>query len=529
VTALTPAWAGRPLAGPLEALRRHRSLAWARAHRSDLVVLAPLLVVVGVVNAVGMGAFPGHLNDDEGTYVAQAWAVVTQGSLAHYTYAYDHPPLGWITIAAWAALTDGYARVSSALMVGREAMLICTAVSTAFVYALARRTGLPRWAAGTAVVLFGLSPVALQFHRMVFLDNLSTMWVLAALVLASSRRQSLAAAVAAGTCFGAAVLTKETFVVLLPALVYALAQHSNRSTRRWRMPAAAAASFAVVAFYPLYAMVKSELVPGPGHVSLIGAALWQLTGRAGSGSVFDPTSGASQLVTGWLGVDAWLLLGGLVLAPVAVVHRQARPVVLSLVLLVAVLLRGGYLPYPYVIAFLPFDALVVATAATLVWRWSGRATALRGGPAALRFALRWIAPLVPVALAMTLVVAVAPGWARSAGHAMTARDTEPVVQATAWIEANVDKDAVIIVDDYVWTDLAEAGFTKRVWTYKADLDPAVQRELLPDGWRSVQYVALPARAKDTLAELPTVQATLEHSVVVADFGHGELVVRRVVP
>ena len=35
--------------------------------------------------------------------------------------------------------------------------------------------------------------------------------------------------------------------------------------------------------------------------------------------------------------------------------------------------------------------------------------------------------------------------------------------------------------------------------------------------------------KDTLAELPTVQATLLHSRAVADFGNGELVVREVLP
>jgi hypothetical protein len=68
----------------------------------------------------------------------------------------------------------------------------------------------------------------------------------------------------------------------------------------------------------------------------------------------------------------------------------------------------------------------------------------------------------------------------------------------------VDERAVTVVDDYLWTDLAEAGFRRRIWTYKADLDPAVQ------------------------AELRTVQATLKHSEVVADFGNGELVVRRVV-
>lgn len=527
MTTFAPIGDASPLARPLDLLARTRLVVRARAHSTDLAVMMPVVAVVALVNGVNLGMFPGHLNDDEGTYVAQSWAVLTRGSLAHYTYSYDHPPLGWITIALWALLTDGYDRVSSSLLVGREAMLVCTMITSVLVYGLARRIRLPRWSAAVAVVLFGLSPISLQFHRMVFLDNLSTMWVLAALVLASSRRHSLASAVAAGICFSASVLTKETFVVLLPALVYALWQHSNRRTRRWNIAAAGSASFAVVMFYPLYALVKSELVPGPGHVSLLGAVSWQLYGRQGSGSLFDPTTGASQLVQGWLALDAWLLVGGLALAPVALAFRRARPLVLAMVIQVLVLLRGGYVPYPYVIGFLPFAALIVATAATVVWRCSALATSVRGG-GPHRWVLRWVAPVVPVALALVLVVAVAPSWARFAGGALTAQDRTPPIEATAWIESHVEKDAVIIVDDYLWTDLVEAGYSKSIWTYKADLDPAVQAALLPDGWRDVQYVALPARAKYTLAELPTVQAALQHSEVVADFGNGELVVRKVV-
>lgn len=529
MTAVAPVvGAFRPFAGTVGRVARTRLGVWSRRHSRDLVVMVPLVLAVVVVNGINLSMFPGHLNDDEGTYVAQARAVLTSGSLAHYTYSYDHPPLGWITIALWALVTDGYARVASSLVVGREAMLVCTLVSSILVYGLARKIRLPRWSAAVAVVLFGLSPVSLQFHRMVFLDNLSVMWVLAALVLASSRRHSLAAAVASGVCFSAGVLTKETFVVLLPVLVYTLWQHSDRRTRRWNIAAAGSASLAVVTFYPLYALVKSELVPGPGHVSLLGAVSWQLTGRQGSGSVFDPRSGSSQLVHGWLALDPWLLLGSLVLAPLAIVHRRARPLVLAMVVLVLVLLHGGYLPYPYVIAFLPFSALVLAAAAAVVWRWSGMATSVRGG-GSLRWLLRWVAPLLPVLVALALVVAVAPSWTRFAHRALTAQDSAPVVEATAWIKSNIDPDAVIIVDDYVWTDLAEDGFTRSIWSYKADLDPSVEAALLPDGWRSVQYVALPARAKDTLAELPTVQAALQHSVVMANFGDGELVVRRVVP
>ncbi len=52
---------------------------------------------MAVVNAIGLYTGPIRF-DDEGTYVSQALAVL-DGSLAPYTYWYDHPPLGWILLS----------------------------------------------------------------------------------------------------------------------------------------------------------------------------------------------------------------------------------------------------------------------------------------------------------------------------------------------------------------------------------------------------------------------------------------------
>jgi len=87
---------------------------------------------------------------------------------------------------------------------------------------------------------------------------------------------------------------------------------------------------------------------------------------------------------------------------------------------------------------------------------------------------------------------------------------------------------LIVVDDYVWPDLALRGFQNQVWHYKVDLDPEVQANELPDGWASIDYVALDKNADNTLKVLPTVVEAIEHSEVVATFGEGEIVVRKVV-
>jgi hypothetical protein len=73
--AAAPAGAPAPPAGGL--LER----LWS--HRVSLVLLLATLAVVAVVQAVGMDHAPQRV-DDEGTYVAQAWAVQHWRTLAHY-------------------------------------------------------------------------------------------------------------------------------------------------------------------------------------------------------------------------------------------------------------------------------------------------------------------------------------------------------------------------------------------------------------------------------------------------------------
>ena len=66
--------------------RRHRLRRWLRAHWLSLLIVAGLLLVVGLVHAIGYDRYPARTTDDEGTYVAQAWAVLHWRTLAHYTY-----------------------------------------------------------------------------------------------------------------------------------------------------------------------------------------------------------------------------------------------------------------------------------------------------------------------------------------------------------------------------------------------------------------------------------------------------------
>nr|WP_246213748.1 glycosyltransferase family 39 protein [Kitasatospora viridis] len=498
----------------------------ARLARPDRWTAAGVTLAVLVVQGWNITGYPG-VSDDEGTYLAQAWAVQQQHGLAHYTYWYDHPPLGWIQLALLSWIPGhfaGSAELFTAQM--RIAMLPVTAASCLLLHTLARRLGLARWAAAAAVLLFGLCPLAVGLQRELFLDNFAVAWMLAALVLAASPRRHLWHHVGAGLCAAVAVLSKETMAVVLPALALLLWQCSARSTRKFSVVGFGTALVLIVLGYPLYAATKGELFPGPGHVSLLGGIVYQLD-RPGSGSVFTPGSPARQLVSSWLYYDRVLIVAGLAGALVALCVRRLRAPALAVLLLVAVVLRpgAGYLPAMYVIQALPFLALCLAAACDLLAR-----AVLRALPRVRLRPLRWGVLALAAALAAGFTV---PRWYAGDRTALTADANAPYDQAAGWLRANLPDPAHtrITVDDALWLDLVHDGFqpgTGVIWFYKLDLDPAVSRTL-PQGWRSLDYIVSSPALRQDPNDLPTVHAALAHSTVVAAFGPpgGRIEVRRI--
>lgn len=510
-----------------------RLRAWAAVHRRSIMLLGTLLMVVAVVHGWGVAHAPS-LNDDEGTYMSQAWAFQHEHRLSVYTYWYDHPPLGWMQIALFTFVTGPVTSSMHAVVAGRIFMVGLAVVSAALLYVLARRTGMGRPYAALAVLLFGLSPLAVDFQRMVFLDNIAVPWMLAAMVLAASPRRSLWAAAGSGACFAASVLSKETFLLFAPGLVLLLWTRSHPKTRAFCVTGLVATFTLLVISYPLYAVLKGELLPGPHHVSLWQAITFQLWSRQGSGSVFAAGSNAHHTVTGWLQLDPWLLAIGLAAAVCCLPSRRYRPFSVALAVSIGVGLHGGYLPGPFVIGLLPFAALCVAAVFTML---AGPGRTLSGRPWKRDQALR---PAVSGLLAAGLVAGLAVAWTPGDRSLMHGDATTPVFDAEAWMEAHISPDQRIIVDNTLWNDLIEHGFRRDlgvVWFQKLDftenLDPSVARAL-PGGWRDFAYIVSTPALRSSLAVSPSgfgpVRQALARSVVVASFGRGAALVqvRRIV-
>jgi 4-amino-4-deoxy-L-arabinose transferase-like glycosyltransferase len=504
-----------------------RRTEWLQVHWRSLATLSPLLVLAMLWQGIGMAGAPQRI-DDEGTYVAQAYAVQTFHSLGHYTYWYDHPPLGWIQLAAYTWLTDAFSREPNAVLAGREGMLFFQLISCVLLWVVCRRLLMARWAAALAVALFSLSPLAVQFHRTVYLDNIATPWILAALALALSPRRQLWAYAASGLAFAIAVLTKETSLLLLPAVGYLLWRSSGiGGTRRYAVSLAASAFVLTGGFYVLSAVIKNELMPGANHVSLLNGVKFQLFTRQASGSIFSPGTLSHDHLHQWLQLDTvFPVLSVLAVVPALAISRL-RPIAVGYALLLLTMLRPGYLPVPYVIAMLPLAALLIAGVADRAARWVPRRWKTRVA------GRRSFAPLLPVVVVVGLVAVGlgGPDWVSQQRGLFIGPLDKPVAQAESWIEQNVPHTARLTVDDAFWVDLVRSGFPRQnvVWYYKVDTDPAVQR-LSPDGWKDYDYVVSTQSLRTNPQAAPQVAEALNNSVLYAVFGSGDtrVEVRRVI-
>jgi len=492
---------------------------WFRIHAASLGWLLPVLVVTVMVQAWNMSGTPQRI-DDEGTYTAQAWAILNLGEITHYTYWYDHPPLGWIQIAGYTSLTGAFARYPFAVEAAREAMVFFAAVSALLLFVFARRLGAGRATAAAAGLVFALSPLALQYHRTVYIDNVATPWLLAAFVLVLSRRQQLAGFAGAAACLGIAVLSKETYLLALPFLIWMAVRRADKTTRRYTLSVAGAVLTVIGGGYLLLAAVKGELLPGAGRVSLLEGITYQLGSRTASGSVFEGGSLANQAAAQWWALDPVFIVLGSAAAVVGLFMRRVRPIAAMLVFLLAMMFRpNGYLPVPYVIMLVPFAALLVAYTverAVLALIGRTRSRSRTGGVTRRGLGATWA-----LVTAAALVVAV-PLWGSQLRGFLLGNLDLPMQQAEQWVGDNVPKSSRLLVDDAMWVDLVQDGFARNnvIWYYKLDTDAAVQRQS-PNGWKDSDYVITTDSMRTGGNSSQDVSLAIRNSTSVATFGTGD--------
>lgn len=527
-------WAGAVRPAPV--IARVRALRWPASSATVLPAVA-LIALVLTAHAWNMLHFP-YLEDDEGTYFSQGWAVFHLGRLAPYTYFYDHAPIGWIQIGLWQLLT-GNSHFAYELASGRVLMLLYQAGSVLLVYAIARKVSGSSWVALLAVAVFGLSSYGIYYHRRILLDNVAGFWMLVSLFLLVGR-VTLPRVWLSAVALAVAVLSKEVAVAVLPAMAVLVARQTPRPSRPFAVIGWLLVVGALISLYPLLALLKGELFPSGSafassrpHVSLLCAVQYQAS-RGSDAGILGSSSAFWHAASGWIYREPLLVIGGSGAAMLAVsVFRRRRVVamigwmVLSLWLFLG---RGGPVSDFYLIPLLPLLALCLALIA------GDCVSALRErAPAAAARRVSAAAIALVVCLCMACV---AVAYDRSGTGLFTRNPVGAQVAAVRWVQTHVAPSSNMIIDMYMFADLhyprgGAPAFPHAEYYWTAADDPGVSRGVLHGDWRQVRYiVTTPQLLYDArLNGFPIIVPALEHSIAIADFDSGgeQVQVRRVDP
>jgi hypothetical protein len=348
--------------------------------------------------------------------------------------------------------------------------------------------------------------------RTVYLDNLAIAWVVAALVLICSPRHRLSAMFGAAACFGVAVLTKETMLLFVPMVVWLVWTKTVPATRRYALAVFATLFALVVSTYILMAVVRGELVPGPGHVSLWQGIKFQLWERADGGAITDAGSLKRHTLAEWLQLDPALPVLAVPIAIAGLLVERLRPFAVGLVTLIAIIVRPGYMPVPLIISALPLTALLAAGTGEVALGY------LRRTDPSVRLRRVRGPALAAGALVISIVVSL---WLPTYRAVLQTDDDASMQQAQQWIARNVPKGDRLIVDDAIWTDLIREGRERRdvVWAYKVDTDEQV-RAWAPMGWASYDWIVSTASSRANVPKAGVLTDAIAHAQPAATFGSG---------
>ena len=228
--------------------------------RKSMFILAALLLIVAFAQAENMFGFP-YYHDEEGTHIANGWSVATQGRLSPYTYSYEDPFGGPIIMAAWDLIIGGPAAYGFPLNSGRILMLIMHVAATALIYLNAKKITRSEIASLVASLIFALSPLTTAMQRVVHMENIMVVWLLAALYLVVGENRTLMHYYASAFMLGLAFLTEESAIFFIPMFLYIVYSAADKQHRRFAVTLWLAIVVLVVSFYPMYAQMKEELFP----------------------------------------------------------------------------------------------------------------------------------------------------------------------------------------------------------------------------------------------------------------------------
>ena len=459
----------------------------------EFMLVALVLVIAGVSHGYNMFGYP-YYESDEGTYLSQAWAIISEGELAPYTYWYDHAPVGWMLIAAWLKATGGLFTFGFSINSGRVLMLLLHIASAALLYVIGKKITNSKLVGAFTVLMFSLSPLAIYFQRRVLLDNIMVFWILVSLAFILFSKKKLRWIIASAVSFGIAVLSKESAVFFLPffaVLVYSQLHKVNRlfGTIKWL-----AVAGLIISLYFIFSLFKGEFFPSGTflggqneHVSLLGTLEFQAS--RGNVDIWNPKSSFWEMTGNWKNDDPSLLIVGAVSTVItllfAIKSVAARIIGGFALSYWAFLLRGGLVLEFYIIPLIP---LISLTTAYVVHRitdffWKMKFVPLR---------MYAIFPVLAFLFYMCVMVFDYSTSVRSDKfNIYTSNETTAQIDAVEWILSRKMPTEFIAIDNYAYLDLNyrnNGNFKNAEYYWKVDGDKDIKEKVLNNDYNNIDYI-----------------------------------------
>lgn len=477
-----------------------------------------LLLFAAIAHGYNMYHFPYYEND-EGTYMAQAWAV-TQGKLATYTYWYDHAPLGWVFIAFWTKLTGGIFAFGTAVNSGRTLMLVLHVAIAYLLYFLGKKMTKSALPGTIAILLFSLSPLAVYFQRRVLLDNIMIFWVLVSLALLYRDKLKLRYIILSAITFGIAVLSKENAIFFIPAMLYAIILNAGKKMRTFAIIKWIAVTGIIISFYFLYALVKGEFFPSgtllggsTPHVSLL-TTLQEQYSRGGGYFFWEPKSDFYGSFMDWVGKDLYIIVAAIASTLLGLIMsikvKALRMSTLMVTLFWLFLLRGKLVIDFYIVPLLPLAALQTGLVLQTIFSW------LSFKKKSLYYALSACSVILVI-----ILYSLQPYVLRQ----YTKDETTNQLKTIEWIKHNLPGDSKIIIDDYLYLDLhlartpGETIYPEADRAWKLEKDPEILVKKYHQDWKNIEYITLGHEILKQIRndKFPMLKKALENSTKIIEW------------
>jgi len=470
--------------------------------RKSFFIAAFLICVAGFAHGFNMFHYP-YFENDEATYLAQAWSFISEGKLAPYTYWYDHAPAGWILSSIWVFLTGGLFTFGFSLNSARVFMLVIHLLSTLLLFKIAKKIISHDLGALITVLFFVISPLAIYFQRRFLLDNIMTFWLLVAIYLILYSRKRLLLYFASALAFGIAVLTKENAIFFMPVLVGLVTQNSHKHNRIVAIIKWISVSAMIISLYPLYALLKKELFPvgalfsPPGeHVSLLGTLLFQ-SSRGSNLPFWNQNSDFITNLVYWFSRDEFFITLGFICFFVVMcqaLFNKASATIFLLTVSILVFLASGKLVINfYVIPLIPFLALCIGFVVDQQFKQ-------------LLVVNKYIY-LLAILVFLSVFTYVYYG-SNNLKIAFFNDETTNQKKALEWIKKNIESSKFIAIDYFGNLDFKRSRFPgdpifkNADWFWKVQYDPEIKIAKLHNDPGNINYIMLTAEMYRSIVGVP---------------------------